>query len=241
MIKLEICVDNYQSILNAQEASADRLELCSALGVEGLTPSPSLIKFAKANFKGSLQAMIRHRAGDFYYDQIDQQIMLEDLKIMLDLDVDGIVIGALTEQNEIDKDFLDPFIKLTKQAKKELTFHRAIDLVNDIHASTQDVIELGFDRILTSGTGTNVLAGLETIKSLQQNFSNKIQIMPGGGINSQNVRQIVEVTKITNIHCSASKKILRDTRTTAFPSSALEIKTSQVDEISAIKAKLSGL
>lgn len=167
MTTLEICIDNYQSILNAEKAGANRLELCSALGVEGLTPSPSLVKFAKANFKGSLQAMVRHRAGDFYYDQIDQQIMLDDLRMMLDLDVDGIVIGALTKQNQIDKDFLAPFIKLTKQAKKELTFHRAIDLVNDIHASTQEVIELGFDRVLTSGAGTNVLAGLETLKSLQ--------------------------------------------------------------------------
>lgn len=238
MIKLEISIDNYQSILNAQKAGADRLELCSALGVEGLTPSPSLVKFAKANFKGSLQPIIRHRAGDFYYDSIDQQIMLDDLKTMLDLDVDGIVIGALTKQNEVDKDFLEPFIKLTKQAKKELTFHRAIDIANDIHASTQEIIELGFDRILTSGAGLNVIEGLETLKSLQQNFGSQIQIMPGGGINSKNVSQILEVTKVTNIHGSASKKILRDTRTTAFPSSALEIKTSQVDEISAIKAKL---
>ena len=66
----EIYIDNHQSIVNAQKASADRLELCSALGVEGLTPSPSLVTFAKENFTGSLQAMIRHRAGDFYYDDI---------------------------------------------------------------------------------------------------------------------------------------------------------------------------
>ncbi|MDE5014678.1 copper homeostasis protein CutC, partial [Francisella tularensis subsp. holarctica] len=79
MTNLEICVDNYQSIINAQKAVADRLELCSALGVEGLTPSPSLVKIAKENFTGSLQAMVRHRAGDLYYDEIDQQIMLDEL------------------------------------------------------------------------------------------------------------------------------------------------------------------
>lgn len=236
MTTLEICVDNYQSILNAEKAGANRLELCSALGVDGLTPSPSLVKFAKTNFSGPLQTMIRYRAGDFYYDFIDQQIMLDDLRMMLNLDVDGIVIGALTKQNEIDKDFLAPFIKLTKQAKKELTFHRAIDLVNDIHTSTQEVIELGFDRILTSGRDKDVIAGLETLKSLQQNFGNKIQIMPGGGINSQNVRKILGTTKVVNVHCSASKKILRDTNSSAFPSSALEIKVSQIDEIRLIKS-----
>ncbi|AVC44658.1 copper homeostasis protein CutC [Francisella tularensis subsp. novicida] len=238
MTTLEICVDNYQSIINAQKAGADRLELCSALGVEGLTPSPSLVKFAKENFTGSLQAMVRHRAGDFYYDEIDQQIMLDDLKAMLELDVNGIVIGALTRENKIDKNFLEPFIKLTKKAGKELTFHRAIDLTTDIYTATQEIIDLGFDRILTSGTATNVIVGLETIKSLQQQFGNQIQIMPGGGINSTNVKEILETTKVTSIHCSASKKILRDIDSLAFPVSALEIKVSQADEIIAIKSKL---
>lgn len=81
--------------------------------------------------------MVRHRAGDFYYDKIDQQIMLTDCKLMLELGVDGIVIGALTKENKIDKEFLKPFIKLAKQASKELTFHRAIDLTTDIYTATQ--------------------------------------------------------------------------------------------------------
>ncbi|AJC48749.1 copper homeostasis protein CutC [Allofrancisella guangzhouensis] len=235
MVTLEICVDNYQSIINAQKASADRLELCSALGVEGLTPSPSLVKFAKDNFKGSLQAMIRHRAGDFYYNRIDQQIMLDDLKAMLELDVDGIVIGALTEKNKIDKEFLEPFIKLTKQSGKELTFHRAIDLTTDIKTSIKEAIELGFDRILTSGAATSVIKGLPTIKSLQQEFGNQIQIMPGGGINSHNIKEILDTTKVANIHCSASKRILRNDDFKVFSQSALEIKISQEDEITLIK------
>ncbi|QEO56542.1 copper homeostasis protein CutC [Francisella marina] len=238
MTTLEICIDNYQSILNAQKAGADRLELCSALGVEGLTPSPSLVKFAKENFIGSLQAMVRHRAGDFYYDKIDQQIMLDDLKTMLELNIDGIVIGALTKENKVDKEFLKPFIELTKKAGKELTFHRAIDLTTDIYTATQEVIELGFDRILTSGAKPNVIQGLKIIKTLQEKFGSQIQIMPGGGINSNNLKEILETTKVTNIHCSASKKILRDTKCTAFPSSALEIKVSQVDEMNKIKSQI---
>lgn len=239
MTTIEICIDNYQSILNAEKAGADRLELCSALGVEGLTPSPSLVKFAKDNFTGSLQAMIRHRAGDFYYDEIDQQIMLDDLKIMLELNVDGIVIGALTKENKIDKEFLKPFIEITKKAGKQLTFHRAIDLTKDIYSATQEVIKLGFDRILTSGTATNVIAGLETIKSLQERFGHQIRVMPGGGINSNNVKEILEKTKVTDIHCSASKRFLRDNDSFAFPASTLEIKVSQVDEISTIKSNFS--
>ncbi|KFJ43967.1 copper homeostasis protein CutC [Francisella philomiragia] len=237
MTTLEICIDNYQSILNAQKAGADRLELCSALGVEGLTPSPSLVKFAKENFTDSLQAMIRHRAGDFYYDEIDQQIMLDDLRVMLELDIDGIVIGALTKENKVDKKFLEPFIELTKQAGKELTFHRAIDLTVDVYTATQEIIELGFDRILTSGAKPNVIEGLETIKSLQEKFGSQIQIMPGGGINSTNVKKILETSKVINIHCSASKKVLRDTSSIAFPASALEIKVSQSDEITNIKSQ----
>jgi copper homeostasis protein len=240
MTKLEICIDNYQSILNAQKANADRLELCSALGVEGLTPSPSLVTFAKENFTGSLQAMIRHRAGDFYYDDTDQKIMLSDCKLMLELDVDGIVIGALTKDNQIDKEFLKPFIELTKQAGKELTFHRAIDLVDNMSQATKEIIELGFDKILTSGGAKNVTAGIEAIKTLQQNFGNQIQIMPGGGINSTNVQDILNITKVNNIHCSASKKILRTNDFTAFPASALEIKISQIDEMTKIKSQING-
>ncbi|WP_150463767.1 copper homeostasis protein CutC [Francisella sp. XLW-1] len=238
MTTLEICIDNYQSILNAQKAGVDRLELCSALGVEGLTPSPSLVKFAKENFIGSLQTMVRHRAGDFYYDKIDQQIMLTDCKLMLELDVDGIVIGALTKENKVDKEFLKPFIEFTKQAGKELTFHRAIDLTTDIYTATQEVIELGFDRILTSGAKPNVIKGLEIIRTLQEKFGSQIQIMPGGGINSNNIKEIFETTKVTNIHCSASKKILRDTGSIAFPASALEIKISQTDEMNKIKSQI---
>ena len=100
--------------------------------------------------------------------------MLDDLKTMLELDVDGIVIGALTKDNKVDKEFLKPFIQLTKQTGKELTFHRAIDLTTDIYKSTQEIITLGFDKILTSGTTMNVIKGLETIKSLQQQFSSQI-------------------------------------------------------------------
>ncbi|QLE78494.1 copper homeostasis protein CutC [Francisella sp. Scap27] len=237
MTTLEICIDNYQSILNAQKANADRLELCSALGVEGLTPSPSLVTFAKENFTGSLQGMIRHRAGDFYYDDTDQKIMLADCKLMLELGVDGIVIGALTKDNQVDSEFLKPFIKLTKQAGKELTFHRAIDLTDDINQATKEIIELGFDRILTSGGAKNVTAGIEAIKTLQQNFGSQIQIMPGGGINSTNVQNILNITKVTNIHCSASRKVLRHTATRAFPRESLEIKISQIDEMLTINKK----
>ncbi len=216
MTTLEICIDNHQSIINAQKARADRLELCSALGVEGLTPSPSLVRFAKENFTGSLQAMIRHRAGDFYYDNIDQKIMLDDLNTMLELGVDGIVIGALTKDNTIDREFLKPFIELTKKAGKELTFHRAIDLANNINQATKEIIELGFDRILTSGGAKNVIKGLQTIKLLQEKFGSQIQIMPGGGINSNNIKEILNTTKVTNIHCSASKKIQRCNNFEAF-------------------------
>lgn len=238
MVILEICVDNYQSILNASNAKADRLELCSALGLDGLTPSPSLVTFAKENTNCSLQAMIRHRAGDFYYDKIDQQIMLSDCKMMLDLGVDGIVIGALTTDNQIDQDFLRPFITLAKKAGKQLTFHRALDLTEDIQANTKEIIKLGFDRILTSGAAVNAIQGIENIRALEENFGKDIQIMPGCGINSSNVETILENTKVKSIHCSASKKILRSANTFVFPSSALQLKISQMEEMTAIKSIL---
>ena len=234
MINLEICVDNYQSILNAEKSGANRLELCSALSTGGLTPFTSIVNFAKKNSKCSIQAMIRHRSGDFFYDDIDQQLLLEDCQQMLSLGVDGIVIGVITPDYKIDKKFLEPFITMVKSANKELTFHRAIDLVADINISIAEIIELGFDRILTSGADKNVTEGLNTLQNIQQKFGNKIQIMLGGGINSSNLENIIHTTNVTNIHCSASKNILRDTSTSVFSSQSLQIKISQLYEINKI-------
>ena len=234
MINLEICVDNYQSILNAENGGANRLELCSALSAEGLTPFASTVLFAQENTKCSLQTMIRYRGGDFFYDETDQQIMLEDCKKMLRLNVDGIVIGAITLDYKVDKEYLNPFIDLVKTANKQLTFHRAIDLVSDLDESISEIIDMGFDRILTSGAAANVLEGINTLQSIQEKFGHKIQIMPGGGINSSNVAKILETTKVKNIHCSAGKTILCDGCSTVFPESSLEIKISQLDEITKI-------
>jgi copper homeostasis protein len=157
---------------------------------------------------------------------------------MLELGVNGIVVGALTKDNQVDSEFLKPFIDLVKKAGKELTFHRAIDLTDDIYASTQQIIELGFDRILTSGGAMNVVEGLQTIKALQEKFGNEIQIMPGGGVNSDNVYDILNTTKVNNILCSASKKVQRCNDFKAFPAENLEIKISQIDEMMAIKNHL---
>ena len=166
---------------------------------------------------------------------LDLQIMLADCKLMLELGVDGIVVGALTKDNQVDSEFLKPFIKLAKKVGKELTFHRAIDLADDVNKATKEIIDLGFDRILTSGSAKNVITGIDSIKVIQQDFGDKIAIMPGGGINSDNVRNILDITKVNNIHCSASKKIQRCNDFKVFPAESLEMKISQVDEVSAIK------
>ncbi|MDP8100896.1 copper homeostasis protein CutC [Phocoenobacter atlanticus] len=204
-MKFELCIDNIQSVQTASKAKIDRVELCSALAMGGLTPSYGLIKQA-LNFNDlSHHVMIRPRAGNFVFNQAEIEIMINDILIAKDLGVNGVVIGALTDNHDIDTQICEKLIDTAQDM--EITFHRAFDLCRDPKTALAQIIDLGCTRLLTSGLKKTAWLGKENIAQLVQQSNGRIQIMAGAGagVTSENALEIVKATGIENIHFSAKK------------------------------------
>ncbi|MDP8176631.1 copper homeostasis protein CutC [Pasteurella skyensis] len=202
-MKFELCIDNIQSVQTASKAKVDRIELCSALAAGGLTPSYGLIKQALHFNNLSHHVMIRPRAGNFVFNQAEIEIMINDILIAKELGADGVVIGCLTENNDID---IQACKKLISAADSlEITFHRAFDLCQNPKTALEQIIDLGCTRLLTSGLKKTAWLGKENIAQLVQQSNGRIQIMAGAGVTSENALEIVKATGIENIHFSAKK------------------------------------
>ena len=159
---LEVCVDSYASAMAAIRGGADRLELCSALAVGGLSPSPALLRQIKAVSDIPVRCLMRTRGGDFLYTPEEIQQMAMEMELLSQ--ADGFVIGCLTPEGYLDKEAMQPLIKAAEG--KGLTLHRCIDVSRDLVRTYQDAKELGVDTVLTSGGAGNCLAGRETIREL---------------------------------------------------------------------------
>lgn len=206
-VKFEICSGSLQSALNAQEAGADRVELCSALSLGGLTPSYGFIELARKRLKIDVNVLIRPRQGDFLYDSDEIAVMIRDIIACAQMGVNGVVIGALDQFGNVDVDACRAMVAVAKHHGMSVTFHRAIDRACNIMAALEDVISLGADRILSSGGKPTSLEGLETLAQMNAAAAGRITIMPGGGVNAGNIRQILEVSGAQEIHFSGSQTI----------------------------------
>ncbi len=205
MINLEVCInaDSDQTILESVKAAynggASRIELCSSMHVDGLTPTNKQIIKAREAFKNrkGLMVMIRPRKGDFHYSSSEIDLMIDQIKIAADNGADGVVFGCLNYKNSlIDTTTLD---KLTNEAKNYnllTTFHRAFDATSDYLKSLKTLIEYGVDKVLTSGTiwgsGHSALNGIENIQKIINASQNKIEIIVSGGITFFNVKNILD-------------------------------------------------
>ena len=203
---VEICVESLESAIAAQESGADRIELCSDLLEGGLTPSAGLIKLVVNTLKIPVNVLIRPRSGDFFYSDYEFIVMKEDVKLAKELKANGVVFGILNTDGTIDKDRTRELIELARPMK--ITFHRAFDMTRDPMEALDNLIELGVDRILTSGQKGSAYDGRELIKELVIRAEERITIMPGGGINASNAKQIIEKCSVLQIHSSASEKVL---------------------------------
>ena len=147
--KIEICVDSVQSCISAEKGGADRLELCGNMFEGGTTPSYGVLELAREKVNATIYAMVRPRGGDFCYDDIEFEIMKKEIKLMKELKIDGIVFGILTKDGRVDKERCSELLDLWGSSKA--TFHRAIDVSSNLNKACEDIISLGFERILTSG------------------------------------------------------------------------------------------
>ncbi|MGV6989685.1 copper homeostasis protein CutC [Testudinibacter sp. P80/BLE/0925] len=198
---IEVCVDNIESLHTAQKCGASRIELCGALALGGITPNYGLIESAVAAAQIPLYLMIRPRAGDFLFSAEEVKIMQADIRLAQQCGLQGVVIGALTDKAEIDiatcRRLLDAADGLG------VTFHRAFDLCRDPQTALEQIIELGCERLLTSGQQQSAVQGAALIRQLVRQADDRISIMPGAGVNASNAWQILQITGAQELHLSA--------------------------------------
>ncbi len=201
MLTLEIVVYNIESALKAQEAGADRIEVCADPGAGGTTPSYGTIEVIRQNVSIDVYAMIRPRAGDFFYNNYEFHAMKRDLIQCQRLSVDGVVFGILNEDGTVDRKRCRELIERARPLK--VTFHRAFDRTPDPFQALEDCIELGFNRILTSGQKTTAGEGSELIRKLVAQAGDRISIMAGAGVNPSNAATLVRDCGVRELHFSA--------------------------------------
>ena len=206
MIKIEVCANSVQDCIVAQNEGADRIELISASYLGGLTPTKTTLDIAIENgVKIPIMAMVRPRGGGFCYSEIEKEQMYREARELLEHGAKGIVFGFLTEDRKIDWEETKKMIELCKSYEAESVFHRAFDCSDEPECNIQHLIELGCTRILTSGLGANVEKGAELLKLLQEKFGDRIEILAGAGISTENIESIIKKTAVTQVHGTFKK------------------------------------
>jgi copper homeostasis protein len=200
IITVEVCVDNIESLQTAINAGAHRIELCSSLLLGGITPTFGLTSFSVKQTHIPIYAMVRPRSGDFLFSRDEIAMMTEEIQHLKAIGVNGIVIGALTQDAKIDQQAIKQWVNAANGIG--ITFHRAFDLVQDPTTSLETLIDLGCQRVLTSGLHATAISGITCIKALIQQANDRISIMPGCGINQMNAKHIIQSTGATEIHLS---------------------------------------
>lgn len=202
--KLEICTSDPEGIRAAVEGGAYRVELCSGLAEGGLTPSVSLIRFCTKQIPTNV--LIRPRGGDFIYTKDELDVMEEDILVATRAGAKGVVTGALTPNGEVDKEACRRLLQHAKGLDN--TFHRAFDMTSDPFKALEDIISLGFNRILTSGQARTALEGSAMISKLKEQAAGRIIIMAGAGVTPSNAYQIVANSGADEIHASARSRVM---------------------------------
>lgn len=204
--QFEICTNSVESCMAAQAGGANRVELCAGIPEGGTTPSYGEMAVAREVLtKTKLHVIIRPRGGDFFYSAIEVRTMLKDIEIARQIGVDGVVFGCLTADGEIDILVMQELMRAS--VGLSVTFHRAFDVCRDGRKALEQIIELGCNRILTSGQQPNAEAGIPFIKELQQQVAGRVILLAGCGVNEKNIHRIASQTGISEFHFSARESI----------------------------------
>ncbi|MBL0201135.1 MAG: copper homeostasis protein CutC [Chitinophagaceae bacterium] len=233
IFRLEVIGFTIESCILAQAAGAHRIELCDNPGEGGTTPSYGFIKAARENLRIELYPIIRPRGGDFFYSDAEFDVMKVDVKLCKELGCDGVVIGMLNADGTVDKKRCKELVEIAYPLG--VTFHRAFDRVSDAAQALEDVIEIGCERILTSGLVPNALNGAETLAALIKQADERIIIMPGSGIRAGNIIELAQKTGAVEFHTSARMNIdSKMNYTNEGMNESLKSVSADVDEIKEI-------
>ncbi len=200
-MNIEVCANSAYSCVEAQKGGAIRVELCAGIPEGGTTPSYGEIKMARRSIDIALNVIIRPRGGDFLYSPEEVEIMKSDIEVAKILGADGVVFGCLTADGDVDVELCRELLEVSKGLS--VTFHRAFDVCRNHVEALEDIIALGFNRVLTSGGKATALEGKESLKKLVEQADSRIIIMPGCGVNASNIRELKEYTGAQEFHSSA--------------------------------------
>lgn len=199
--RIEICIDDVAGLDACRDGGADRVELCSALDLGGLTPSPGVIT-AAARLAIPVRAMIRPRAGDFHFSEAEIGVMLDEIAAVRAAGLEGVVLGASTRDDQLDLETLKRLIAATGSLGK--TLHRVVDTFHDPLTAVDQAIDLGFDCILTSGGALRAEGGTDIIAAMVARAAGRIEIMAGSGVKAGNAAEIRRLTGVTWLHSSCA-------------------------------------
>ena len=234
MALLEVCCGNLESVDAAVAGGARRIELCSALEMDGLTPPVEWIREVRKRYPSLIvHVLVRSRAGDFVYTGEEVETMAAQVEEALEAGVDGIVIGCLTAGGDVDIPAMERLVRTVESynlaaelmrsdlchaandshffpgpsKRVSITFHRAFDVCKRPFDALEQIIALGCDRLLTSGQGPTVVEGSDMLRELRKRAAGRIIILPGGGVTPKNAGRILAMTGCTEIHASASETL----------------------------------
>jgi copper homeostasis protein len=213
-VTLEICCGSLRDALAAERGGADRVELCSALFLGGLTPSPATIQQAAVRLKLPFVVIVRPRSGGFHYSDDEMELMERDAEFALANGAHGIVTGVLLKDGRIDV----PRCKCLRELAqgKQAVFHRAFDVVPDPTRALEEIIDLGFTRVLTSGQARSAAQAKATIRRLVEQAKGRIEILPGGGLRIEHLQHFLAQTGCQQVHMTAFRPT-RDSSTSTRP------------------------
>lgn len=197
---LECCVDSVESAMEAEKGGANRIELCSALVIGGLSPSKALFEKVKENVSIKIHVLLRPRFGDFCYTQFEHEIIKQEIRMFKELGADGVVIGTLNPDGSLN---MEQMQELVEEANgMSITLHRAFDMCAEPFKTLEDVKQLGIHTILTSGQRNSCIDGKELIGELVEKADGKVDILIGGGVDVSVIPMLYESTKATSYHMS---------------------------------------
>jgi copper homeostasis protein len=200
-VTIEVCVENTDGLVAAQRAGADRVELCASLIEGGLTPSWGMVEEAKRLATIPFHAIVRPRGGDFLYTDIEFAAMLADVRALQRLSVDGVVVGCLTAEGEIDETRMRALVEAARPLS--VTCHRAFDMTRDFRAAVEALVRSGVDRVLTSGQRDAALEGLEAIRATVEIARGRLGVVACGALDAENIRKVRDATGAPELHFAA--------------------------------------
>jgi copper homeostasis protein len=237
---LEIAANSLASALAAQEGGADRIELCAALEVGGLTPSYAQIALTRERVRIPIYVLIRPRTGDFVYSDSECETMQRDIETCVSLGCEGVVLGVLDDNGGVDANRCRTLIAAA--GRLGVTFHRAFDMSRDPETALEGIIALRCERVLTSGAQRDAPAGAALIRKLVERASGRISVMPGAGISAQNIASLRALTGAREFHASAKRELPSRVRGgNTLPGMTAGEVLSDVEQVRALVAALNGV